>query len=131
MERPLRSILLVDDEEDIRAIGEVALADVGQWRVLLAGTGADALALARRERPDLILLDVMLPEMDGPSVLRALRASAETASIPVVFMTAKAQTQEIASYLASGAIGVIAKPFDPMLLPEEIRRIVSSWRPRS
>jgi two-component system, OmpR family, response regulator len=84
-----------------------------------------ALPLAVREQPDLILLDVMMPELDGPSTFERLRESAATRHIPVIFMTAKAQTHELEKLRALGAAGVISKPFDPMALPAEIRAILA------
>lgn len=120
----LRRILLVDDEPDIRTIGQMSLRVVGRWEVVLASSGAEALRLAASEQPDLILLDVMMPTTDGPAVLSQLKANAATAQIPVIFMTAKVQRQEVEHYLSMGVCGVISKPFDPMLLPQEILKIV-------
>ncbi|HSN97695.1 MAG TPA: response regulator [Candidatus Nanopelagicales bacterium] len=117
-------VLLVDDDADIRTIGSLALGDVGGWRTLLASSGQEAIELAVVERPDVVLLDVMMPEMDGPSVLVALQGRAETSAIPVIFMTAKAQKHELSRFRSLGATGVITKPFDPMQLAEEVRRIV-------
>lgn len=118
----IRKVMLVDDEVDIRTIGEMALESVGQWQVVAAASGEEALELAARERPDVILLDVMMPKMDGPTTFARLREQPDTADTPVIFMTAKVQKQEVARYLDLGASGVIAKPFDPMTLPDEIRR---------
>ena len=120
----LRKILLVDDEPDIRKIGEMSLRAVGKLQVVQAASGAEALELAARERPDAILLDVMMPGMDGPTTLAQLKARPETAAIPVVFMTAKAQPREVERLRSLGARGVIVKPFDPMALPAEVRRLV-------
>ena len=120
----IRKVLLVDDEDDIRTIGQVSLSRVGGWQTVLASSGADALAKAAAERPDLILLDVMMPGMDGPTTLARLRAQEATAATPVIFMTAKIQKQEVARYLELGAVGVIGKPFDPMTLPAEIKRLL-------
>ncbi|MEX1364881.1 MAG: response regulator [Nannocystaceae bacterium] len=121
----LRKVLLVDDDEDIRMIGQMALHDVGGFEVVTASSGARALELAAAERPDVILLDVMMPGMDGPTTFRRLRDDEATAAIPVVFVTAKVQRQEVQRYLDLGAIGVIGKPFDPMSLPDELRAIVA------
>ncbi|MCA9705335.1 MAG: response regulator [Myxococcales bacterium] len=121
----IHKVLLVDDDEDIRVIGEMALTEVGGLRTLLASSGEQALAVAAAERPDVILLDVMMPGMDGPSTFRRLREDPATASIPVVFVTAKVQRHEVERYRALGAIGVIGKPFDPMALPGEVREIVA------
>ena len=120
----IHKVLLVDDEDDIRTIGQVSLSRVGGWQTVLASSGADALAKAAAERPDLILLDVMMPGMDGPTTLARLRAQEATAATPVIFMTAKIQKQEVARYLELGAVGVIGKPFDPMTLPAEIKRLL-------
>lgn len=122
----IRRVLMIDDEPDIRRIGQLSLQRVGRWEVLLAASADEGLALAERERPDLILLDVMMPGTDGPTTLGRLREHPATAAIPVIFMTAKAMPQEQQRYRELGAIGVIAKPFDPMHLPAEIRRIVAA-----
>lgn len=125
----IRTVLLVDDEPDIRRIGELSLRGVGRLEVLLASSGAEAVELAARAQPDVILLDVMMPGMDGPSTLAALRARPETAQIPVVFVTAKVQRREVDHYRALGAAGVVAKPFDPMTLAADVRRIVEGRTP--
>ena len=123
---PIQKVLLVDDEDDIRTIGQLSLARVGGWQCALAAGGQAALELAQSFRPDLVLLDVMMPGMDGPSTLAALRAQEATRDVPVIFMTAKVQKHEVARYLELGALGVISKPFDPMSLPADIRRLVSA-----
>ncbi|PTL77711.1 response regulator [Vitiosangium sp. GDMCC 1.1324] len=120
----IRKVLLVDDEDDIRTIGQLSLSRVGGWQTVMASSGAEALAKAAAERPDLILLDVMMPGMDGPTTFGQLRAQEATAHTPVIFMTAKIQKQEVARYLELGAVGVIGKPFDPMTLPAEIKRLL-------
>jgi two-component system OmpR family response regulator len=119
----LTKILMVEDDEDIRTIAEMALQHVGGFDVQLCESGQDALTAVADFGPDLIMLDVMMPGMDGPSTLAAMRARGDTAAIPVIFMTAKVQPHEVESYLALGAIGVIHKPFDPMQLSDEIRQI--------
>jgi CheY-like chemotaxis protein len=116
----LRKVLLVDDEPDIRRIGQFSLTMVGKLQVVTASTGAEALEVAAREKPDAILLDVMMPGMDGPTTLQKLRDSDLTREIPVVFMTAKVQRAEVEKYLLAGAVGVISKPFDPMGLPQTL-----------
>ncbi|WP_309891202.1 response regulator [Archangium sp.] len=120
----IRKVLLVDDEDDIRTIGQLSLSRVGGWQTVLAASGAEAVSKAAAEGPDLILLDVMMPGMDGPTTLGKLRAQEATAKTPVIFMTAKIQKQEVARYLELGAVGVIGKPFDPMTLPAEIKRLL-------
>lgn len=121
----IRTVLLVDDDEDIRAIGKMALEEVGGFSVSVADSGTDAITIARAERPDVVMLDVMMPKMDGPTTFRALQEHPQTAAIPIVFVTAKVQRHEIQRYLGLGAIGVIHKPFDPMTLSDELQAIVA------
>lgn len=120
---PLQRILMVEDEPDIQAVARLALEAVGGFAVHICSSGFDALREAPAFGPDLILLDVMMPGLDGPGTLKALREAPETARIPVVFMTAKVQPQEVASLTELGALGVVAKPFDPMTLSSTIHRI--------
>jgi two-component system OmpR family response regulator len=122
----LERILYVEDEPDIRTVAMLALEELGGFQVIECAEGNAALAAACGARADLILLDVMMPGMDGPATLRALRDIPDTAATPVIFMTAKVQAAEIAQFRAMGALGVIAKPFDPMELPLEIRRLWDS-----
>lgn len=126
MNKSLERILLVEDDPDIQAVGQLALEAVGGFKVQVCGSGQEALKRAPMFAPDLILLDVMMPGMDGPSTLSALRAQPETAAIPVMFMTAKVQPHEIAHYKELGAVEVISKPFDPMTLSDTIRTYWSS-----
>ena len=119
----LTKIMLVEDEEDIRAVAELALEAVGGFTLKTCHSGADALENIEAFRPQLILLDVMMPVMDGPSTLRAIREKPEFANVPAVFMTAKVQPDEVEGYLALGAVDVIPKPFDPMTLSDRIRDI--------
>jgi len=121
----IKSILLVDDEPDIRTIAEMSLSQVGGWTTHIASSGAEAIELATTHVPDVILLDVMMPEMDGVATFQALAARDETRNIPVIFMTAKVQSHEKERYVGQGAAGVIPKPFDPMRLPTDIRNILS------
>jgi CheY-like chemotaxis protein len=119
----LRTILYVDDEPDIREIVEMSLALVEDLAVHTCESGDQALRLAPQLRPDLVLLDVMMPNMDGPTTLKRMRENAALAGIPVVFMTAKALPQEVARFRDLGAVGVIAKPFDPMKLAQQVMAI--------
>lgn len=121
--RTLQKVLIIDDEDDIRAIAEISLRSVGGLETLVASSGADGISRARDEQPDLILLDVMMPGMDGMQTLERLRADETTASIPVIFMTARVQKHEADNYLDLGAIGVLAKPFNPMELTSEVRQL--------
>ena len=122
---PIQKVLLVDDDNDLRRIAQISLKNVGKWTVLLASSGVEALKIAREHNPDVILLDVMMPGMDGPTTLSELRRNRGTASIPIIFLTAKVQTHEVDDYIDMGAIGVITKPFDPMRLPEEIVQMLA------
>ena len=122
---PLKKILMVEDDLDIQAIAGLALETLGGFEVLACSRGADALARAPAFAPDLIVLDVMMPGMDGPTTYAALRRLPATAATPVVFMTARAQRHEVAAYLDLGAADVIRKPFDPMRLPE---RLAAIWQ---
>jgi CheY-like chemotaxis protein len=122
----VRKILLVDDEADIRLVAEISLSNLGGWQVIQAASGPEAVALAAREKPDLILLDVMMPGMDGPATLEKLREVEDDRATPVIFMTAKVQKAEIDRLLGLGVRGLIPKPFDPMTLPDEIRRILGT-----
>ena len=123
MSKPLARILYVEDEPDIRAIAQMALEAVGGFTVIACASGSEALANAPGAGADLLLLDVMMPGMDGPSTLKALRELPATANTPVIFMTAKVQAAEVAQYRELGAIDVIHKPFDPMELSAQISRI--------
>lgn len=123
MSSVLSRILYVEDEPDIRAIAQLALEAVGGFTVKVCSSGAEAIAAAAAFQPDLLLLDVMMPELDGPATLLALRTLPELATTPVIFMTAKVQTHEVQSYHQLGALGVVAKPFDPMLLATEIQSL--------
>jgi CheY-like chemotaxis protein len=116
-------VLLVDDEEDIRKIGRLSLSAIGHFDTRVASSAAEALAMARAERPDVILMDMMMPGMDGLAALAEMQSDPSLTEIPVVFMTAKVQRHEVDHYLSVGAAAVIGKPFDPMTLPAELRRI--------
>lgn len=121
-----RRVLLVDDEPDILTLARISLERVGGFSVDACASGEAALAKAAASPPDLVVLDVMMPGMDGPSTLKVLRGNPATASLPVVFMTAKVQPQEVERYLGLGALGVIAKPFDPLSLPGELRTLMGT-----
>lgn len=122
MNNPIR-LLYVEDEADIREFAEFILEEEG-FELLMCASGQEALDKAAAFKPDIILLDVMMPHMDGPSTLKALRKLPDTQHTPVVFLTAKVQPQEVASFLAMGCVDVIAKPFDPMQLPGRINDIL-------
>ena len=123
MSKVLERILYIEDENDIRKVAQLALEMVGKFSVTACGSGKEALAAFGNQHFDLVLLDVMLPEMDGPEILRSLRSEPGGKNLPAVFMTAKVQPHEIAALKGLGALDVIPKPFDPMKLPETIRSI--------
>ena len=116
----LRRVMCVEDDPDIRMIVELSLADVGGLEVLCCESGRSALAQAPRFRPDLVLLDVMMPDLSGPETLAALRQLPEMDGVPVVFMTAKSMPDELEQLLQHGATGLIVKPFDPMTLARDL-----------
>ena len=121
----LTSILYVEDEPDIRTVAKMALEMTGGFEVHLCSSGEEALESLAGFTPDLVLLDVMMPGMDGPTTLAELRKHPKGASVPVIFLTAKSQASEISAYLDAGAIGVIAKPFDPMTLASQVSELWS------
>jgi CheY-like chemotaxis protein/HPt (histidine-containing phosphotransfer) domain-containing protein len=114
-------LLHVDDEPDIREIVGIALSLDPAFELRSCESGSEALAVAGFWNPDIVLLDVMMPVMDGPATLTRLRENPRTAGVPVIFMTARAQSREVDRFRALGAIGVIAKPFDPMALAASVR----------
>ena len=122
---PLSKILYIEDDPDIQIVAKMSLEEVGGFTVAVANSGREALDLAPRFKPDMILLDVMMPGMDGPSTMIALRSLPAVGTTPIVFMTAKVMASEIERYKELGALDVIHKPFDPMALPERVREI---WR---
>lgn len=121
----LNLVLYVEDDPDIQMVAQMALEVVGGLSLKACSSGPEAIDAAAICRPDLILLDVMMPGMDGPQTLAELRKLPGTASTPVIFMTAKVQAAEVAHYRTLGAIGVIAKPFDPMQLAQQVRQLWS------
>lgn len=119
----LNRILFVEDDPDIQTVARLGLKAVGGFTVEICSSGREAVAAAPAFGPDLILLDVMMPGMDGISTLKALRELPETANTPIIFLTAKVQTHEVAHYKQLGVLDVIAKPFDPMTLSTTLNRI--------
>jgi CheY-like chemotaxis protein len=117
-------VLLIDDDEDIRKVGRLSLEAVGRFQTAIAASAREGIQVAAMDRPDLILMDMMMPGMDGLTALHEIHQTAGLEAVPVVFMTAKVQRSDIDRYVALGAAGVIRKPFDPMTLPEEIRAIL-------
>ncbi len=123
MESSLKKIMLVEDDTDIQLITRLSLEVGGGYEVRVCGSGAEAVQCARAYAPDLILLDVMMPGMDGIAAMDALRELPEIAAIPVIFFTANAQRQVQQDLLLRGALGVIVKPIEPQALVEQIRML--------
>ncbi len=115
-----KRILIVDDEDDIREVAALSLETIGGFQVISASSGMSAIAIAAEQQPDAVLLDVMMPDMDGPTTFRKLQAQPSTAHIPVVFLTAKVQPSERARFASLGAAAVLSKPFDPLTLSSEL-----------
>lgn len=124
-EKKLHTILYAEDETDIRQIAQIALEDIGGFAVTFCSNGREAVEKAAKQQADLILLDIMMPIMDGPSTLKELRKLPDYKNTPVIFMTARVQPEEITEYKNLGAIAIINKPFDPMTLVDEI---LNAWR---
>ncbi|HXH38816.1 MAG TPA: response regulator [Thermoanaerobaculia bacterium] len=120
-----RQLLVIDDESDIREVAKLTLELTENWSVMTANGGAAGMALALSMTPDAILLDVMMPDMDGPSTLRVLQQQGVTRSIPVIFLTAKVQAADRQKFMQLGAQGIISKPFDPLTLGQQIKDILS------
>lgn len=118
-------ILVIEDDDDIRRVLQISLSRLGGMQVVEAASGGEGLIAAAQEAPDLIMLDVMMPGTDGPTTLAMLQANAATASIPVIFMTAKAMPNEVERLRSLGAAAVLTKPFDPAQLPGDVRAVAS------
>jgi DNA-binding response OmpR family regulator len=122
-----KKVLVIDDEDGIREIIQICLEAAAGWDVLTAASGSEGLATARDEQPDAILLDVMMPDMDGPTTFRQLQAHATTKHIPTILLTAKAKISEQQQFIDLGVTGVITKPFKAQDLVNQIRAILN-WR---
>lgn len=121
--KDLKKILYAEDEPDIQMVVEAVVQAMSSYEIKICANGKLLLDCVEEYKPDLILLDVMMPEMDGPATFKNLKANEKTKDIPVVFMTAKAQAHEVKIFEESGAIGIITKPFDPVNLCSEIEKI--------
>lgn len=119
----LKRIVYVEDEPDIQTVAKIALEMVGGFELLICSSGAEAIEKAASFAPQLLLLDVMMPGMDGPTTMHHLREQGELTECPVVFMTAKARPSEVNTFLDLGAVAVISKPFDPMSLSAQLQTI--------
>lgn len=123
--RPLERISCVEDDADVRAIAQIVLTDLAGFEVQFCASGAEAIEQIPGFDPDLILLDVVMPGMDGLSTLEALRSIRSLAQTPVIFVTGDEDMQETDRYRSAGAIGVVGKPFDPVELPLKLRQLWS------
>ena len=117
-------VLVIDDDDDIRLIAGMSLGRVGGMEVIDASGGAEGVRKAREEHPDVILLDMMMPVMDGAETLKALRGDPVTATTPVIFLSCKAVGAEVDRMMTLGAAGVLLKPFDPRTLSDDVRALV-------
>jgi CheY-like chemotaxis protein len=115
-----KQILVIDDEDDIREVAQVSLELLGNWAVLTARSGQEGLRKAEAEQPDAILLDVMMPDLDGPTTFQHLQKTPGICQIPVILMTAKVQASDQRRFANLGVKGVIAKPFDPLTLADQV-----------
>ena len=122
-DRPLNRICYVEDDEDIQRIVRVTLERVGKMTVAIVGDPTQAIAAMAEFRPDLVMLDWMMPVMDGPTLFRQMKLRPETSALPVVFITAKASQRDLEELKALGAVGTISKPFSPKDLPDQLRAI--------
>lgn len=121
---PTKRILMIDDDETIQAVVRFGIKIAAGWDVLTAGSGAEGIQTAQLEQPDVILLDIMMHDMDGIATLKALQTHAETGQIPVILLTANAQTAKKSQFNDLGVNGLITKPFNSLNLPEQIARIL-------
>ena len=119
-----KRILIIDDAEDIREVAQVSLEVVGGWEVMTASSGREGVAKALAQQPDAILLDVMMPDQDGPTTFRQLQANSATQHIPVILLTAKALANDRRMFADLGVASVIAKPFEPMFLASQVAKVL-------
>ena len=120
----VKRVLVIDDEDVVQEVIQGCLEDIGGWETLLAGSGSEGLNIATDELPDAILLDVSMPDMDGVETFQKLQENPETKDIPVVLLTAKIQPADQARFSQLGIAGVIAKPFDPMILADQVAQML-------
>lgn len=122
----IRKVLIVDDDPDIRKIGRLSLTGLGRWDVCLASSGKEALQVAVLERPDVILLDIAMPDMDGIATLAKLKENPSAQSTSIIMTATKFDQREYDICVQAGAVGVLGKPFNPMTLPGEIQNLVEA-----
>lgn len=123
----MRRILIIDDEDDIREVAALSLEATAGWQVLTANSGASGMELAAAEQPDAILMDVMMPEVDGPTTFRIMQQNPKIAHIPVLLLTAKVQGVDQRRFANLGVNGILFKPFDPLTLAQQISDILG-WK---
>ena len=123
-----KRILVIDDEKNLCSVIQACLEHLGGWTVLIAPEARQGLLLAETRVPDAILLDVMMPDMDGVALFSLLQNNAATRGIPVIFLTAKVQAMDLNEFADLGVAGVIAKPFDPLGLAQQVADILG-WKP--
>ena len=124
----LSRVLYIEDERDLQTVGRMALEKVGGFTVHICASGAEALEQAPGFAPQMILLDVMMPGMDGPTTFLKLRELPEIAEVPIVFITANAEEHEVSRYMELGALAVILKPFDALTLPKRLSELWEQQR---
>lgn len=122
---PLMKVLIIEDDEDVRCVASLSLRLIGGLQVVEASSGAQGIEKASKERPDAILLDLIMPEMDGTETINALKNNPDTAEIPIVFLTTRTLSEDSDRMRNLGAAGILHKPFDPMTLASQLREIVS------
>jgi CheY-like chemotaxis protein len=116
----MRRILIIDDEDDIREVAALSLEATAGWQIFTAASGAEGMAIAAVEQPDAILMDVMMPGVDGPTTFRSMQQDPEIANIPVLLLTAKVQGVDQRRFAGLGLAGILFKPFDPLTLAQQI-----------
>lgn len=119
---PEHRVLIIDDESDIREVAAMSLETVSGWEVFQAASGIEGLEIARAQKPEAILLDVMMPDMDGPTTLQAIRSDKTISFIPIIFLTAKVQNNDQKTLGEMGITAVLSKPFDPLTLGDQISK---------
>ncbi len=121
----LQQVLLIDDDDSIRELALMGLEGMTDWKIDLAASASEGLEKAKKFHPDLILLDFVMPDINGLEAFAKLQEDPELKDIPVILMTGKAESDEVEQFLKSGLAGVITKPFDPVTLSEQIEEILA------
>ncbi len=123
----MRSVLIIDDEDDIREVAALSLEATSDWVIHTAGSGKEGITAASTKQPDAILMDVMMPGMDGPTTFRQMQENSRVSHIPVVLLTAKVQGVDQRRFAGLGVAGVLFKPFDPITLASQISDLLG-WK---